>query len=155
MSLFDGLFRSSQRGFTLIELLVVVIIMGFFSSMVFLSVASGIFKSREERFVRDFEYELKRARVSAIGQGRLVRFMIDGSSRKSGILGRNQMEIPESIQVEGKGILEDEEGRYMILFFPDGSASGGEIDLKWEDGRLDRISIGIVWGEVRRESRRS
>lgn len=144
--------RASAAGFTFIELMVVLVLMALFSSMVFISVASGIFRSQEERFVRQFEYGLKRARISAVGQGRQVAFVIDAGRRRIEIDGQGMEDIPESIQIEGKGIIEDQAGRFMILFFPDGSSSGGQIEIKWEDGRTDRLDIGMVWGSVIRRT---
>jgi general secretion pathway protein H len=136
------------KGFTLIELLVVLVIISILSSMVFVAVASGIFKSKENRFIQSFEQNLIRSRSASLGRGEAVRFFIDGDSRTFCAEGLKWQSIPESIQVEGEGVGEVEPGVYAVTFYPDGSSSGGEIDLKWEGGRIDRIVIDRFLGLI-------
>ncbi len=140
--------KTGTGGFTLVELLVVLVLMGLLASMVFISVASGIFRSEEQRFLKQFAYELKRARTLAIGQGKAVRFLIDGADRLAGIQGKEMHPIPTALQIEAKGLMEDERGRAFLLFMPDGSSSGGEIDLVWNDGRREQFVIGMVFGTI-------
>ena len=137
-----------SRGFTLIELLVVMVLIGIFSSLVFVSVSSGIFRSREKRFVQSFTQSLFRARAASLGRGRVVRFLINGEKREFCIEGRRCQDIPKSIQIEGKGIGKLEPNVYAVTFYPDGSSSGGEIDLKKEDGSTDQIEIDKILGLI-------
>ncbi|RKX60590.1 MAG: hypothetical protein DRP28_01000 [Thermodesulfobacteriota bacterium] len=137
-----------SRGFTLIELLVVLVLIGIFSSLVFVAVAGGILRSEERRFVQSFTQTLVRARSAGLGRGEAVRFLIDGESRTFCVEGLKWQDIPESIKVEGKGVGEVEPGIHAVTFYPDGSSSGGEIDLKWEGGRMDRIVIDRFLGLV-------
>ena len=137
-----------SRGFTLIELLVVLVLIGIFSSLVFVSVSSGIFRSREKRFVQSFTQSLFRARAASLGRGRVVRFLINGEEREFCMEGRRCHDIPKSIQIEGKGIGKLEPNVYAVTFYPDGSSSGGEIDLKKEDGSTDQIEIDKILGLI-------
>jgi general secretion pathway protein H len=149
-----GLQRPSvgmSPGFTLFELMVVLVLIGLLSSMVFVSVSSGLFKSRETKFVDHFMAGLRSARTRAIGQGRAVQFLIDGDNRLYGLKYPGLREIPGSIQVEGKDIEELEDGIFGIIFYPDGSASGGELDLKWANGRVDTFRIARIWSSIRHE----
>jgi general secretion pathway protein H len=140
-----------SKGFTLVELLVVLVLIGIFSSLVFVSVAGGILRSEENRFVQSFTQTLIRARSASLGRGEAVRFFIDGESRSFCVEGLKWQNIPESIKVEGEGVGEVEPGVHAVIFYPDGSSSGGEIDLKWEGGRLDRIEIDKFLGLIRME----
>jgi general secretion pathway protein H len=140
-----------SKGFTLIELLIVLILIGIFSSLVFVAVASGILRSEENRFIQSFSQTLVRARSASLGRGEAVRFFIDGESRAFCFEGLKWQNIPESIKIEGEGVGEVEPGIYAVTFYPDGSSSGGEIDLKWEGGRMDRIVIDRFLGLIRME----
>ncbi|MCD6197671.1 MAG: prepilin-type N-terminal cleavage/methylation domain-containing protein [Deltaproteobacteria bacterium] len=144
-------FASGSKGFTLVELLVVLVLIGIFSSLVFVSVAGGILRSEENRFIQSFTQTLIRARSASLGRGEAVRFFIDGESRTFCVEGLKRQNIPESIKVEGEGVGEVEPGVHAVTFYPDGSSSGGEIDLKWEGGRLDRIVIDKFLGLIRME----
>ena len=145
---------SSGEGFTLFELMVVLVLIGLLSSMVFVSVSSGLFKSRETKFIDQFSTCLKRARTRAIGQGRTVEFMIDGEKRRYGLKVPGLKDIPASIQVEGEEIEELDQGIYGIVFYPDGSSSGGILDLKWDNGRIDTFKIARIWSHISHESSR-
>jgi len=141
-----------SAGFTLFELIVVLVLIGLFSSMVFVSVSSGLFKSRETKFIDQFEASLKSARTRAIGQGRAVKFIIDGENRRYGLKVPGLKDIPGSIQVEGEKIEELDDGIYGIIFYPDGSSSGGVLDLKWDNGRTDTFKIARIWSNISHES---
>ncbi len=142
-------------GFTLIELMVVLVLVGLISSVVFLSVSSGFFKSKEKRFITEFTSVLKRCRNMAIGNGRSFSFIIDGNKRVFGIRGKAEKEIPKSIEVRGEGLLELEEGVFTLVFYPDGSSSGGEIELNWESGRKDLFKVGSVFARIKHETSES
>lgn len=139
------------RGFTLIELLVVLVLVGILSSLVFVSVSSGIFRSKESRFIQSFTQSLVRARSASLGRGKVVRFLINGEEREFCIEGRKWQDIPKSIQIEGKGIGKVRSDVYAITFYPDGSSSGGEIDLKKEDGRTGQIRVDKLLGLIHME----
>lgn len=133
------------------ELMVVLVLIGLFSSMVFVSVSSGLFKSKETKFVNQFLAGLRTARTRAISQGRAVRFIIDGDNRRYGLKALGLKEIPSDIQVEGSDIEELEEGVFAIVFYPDGSSSGGELEIKWSDGQTDTIKIARIWSSIAHE----
>ena len=145
----------NKAGFTLFELMVVLVLIGLMSSMVFISVSSGIFKSKEKRFVYDFRKCLLSARNRAIGTGRPVNFIIDGDKRVFGIKGKRLKEIPRSLEIKGDKIIELEDGIFAITFYPDGSSSGGELELNWENGRDDLFIIGRIFAYINHEIKSS
>ncbi|MGQ9499015.1 MAG: prepilin-type N-terminal cleavage/methylation domain-containing protein [Dissulfurimicrobium sp.] len=136
------------KGFTLVELLIVLLLVGSISAMVFIAVGSGILKSKESRFISNFTQTLVHARSASLVRGETVRFVIYGPEREFFVQGKRPEHIPETIKVEGSGINELRPGVYVVYFFPDGSSSGGEIDLKRQDGSIDRISIDRFLGII-------
>jgi general secretion pathway protein H len=115
------------------------------------AVTGGILRSEDARFVQAFRHNLVHARASSLGRGELVRFLIDGEERVISFEGGRRYRIPETIQVEGTGVAEVQPGVFAIFFYPDGSSSGGEIDLRWEDGSLDRVKVDKLLGIIRME----
>lgn len=141
------------RGFTLIELIMVLLIISLGTSIVFVAVSSGLLTSSDKKFARDFTTMLSRAKTASLGRGRMVSFLIDGENRQYCIEGRAWKEIPSTIQVSAEGLKEKDEGIYAVVFYPDGSSSGGEIDLEYDEtGDRTRIKIGKLVGIVDVES---
>ncbi len=128
------------------ELMVVMVLIGIVGSIVFVSVSSSVLRSSKSRFTMGFAQELVSAKSAGLAGGRPVNFRIDSGQRRYGW--RNWHPIPESVQIEGEGIGRCGEGIYCVTFYPDGSSSGGRIDLVWEKGRVDRIRIDPLLGTV-------
>lgn len=137
----------SEKGFTLMELLVVMVIVGLMSSLVFVAVGSGMLKSAESRFEADFLSCIKQARSAAIGRGKAVRFIIDEEDRRIFIEGGKSVSIPETVQIEGTGVIELSNGGYAVIFFPDGSSTGAELDLKYNNA-VRQIRVNKLLGTV-------
>ncbi|MDD3553342.1 MAG: GspH/FimT family pseudopilin [Deltaproteobacteria bacterium] len=137
----------SEKGFTLMELLVVMVIVGLMSSLVFVAVGSGILKSEETRFEANFLSTLKHARSAAIGRGKAVRVIIDEENRRIFMDEGKPTAIPETVQIEGSGVIELAGGGYAVLFFPDGSSTGAELDLKYNNA-VRQIRVNKLLGTV-------
>ena len=100
----------------------------------------------------EFQQSLLRTRSRSLSRGKSVRFLIDSENRKFSIEGGSrEFDIPQEVQVEGEGIGEIDTGIYGITFYPDGSSSGGEIDLTWEDGTVIRFSVDKLLGIIKQE----
>ncbi|MEF3168003.1 MAG: prepilin-type N-terminal cleavage/methylation domain-containing protein [Deltaproteobacteria bacterium] len=144
--------RSDAAGFTLVELLVVLVLISFLSSVVFISVSSGILKSEKTRFLTTFSQGLVHARTASLGRGETVRFEIDSAERSFSVAEKTLGEIPETLQIEANGALTLAQGRYGIAFYPDGSSSGGEIDITENGSLVERITIDKILGIIKREA---
>ncbi|NDY42089.1 prepilin-type N-terminal cleavage/methylation domain-containing protein, partial [Dissulfurirhabdus thermomarina] len=124
-------------GFTLLEILLVMVLIGVSAGLVFVAVGGGAFQSERRRLLEDFTGALRDARTRGLLSGRPVFFVIDGEGRTYGA-GRRRP-FPAEVQVEGDGVVEAGGGVYGILFYPDGSSSGGRLDLRWAGGKVDRV----------------
>ena len=140
-----------SKGFTLLELLLVLILIGICSSLVFVSVTGGLLRSEKSKFFHSFTQGLLQARTASLGRGEPVKFIIDAGERTYSVGQKQKGTIPEVIQIEGNGILELGDGIYCVYFFPDGSSSGGEIDLKVNGKAIKRISIDKILGIIHTE----
>ena len=138
-----------RSGFTLFELLVVMVILGLAAGLTFVSVSSGILKGKDARFREEVRTLLQRARAKALLSGEPVRVLIESEERRIEIEGGRGVEIPEEVQVEGEGVGEVSPGIYGILFYPDGSSSGGALFLRWPDGAEYSIRVGRIFGGVK------
>jgi len=139
---------NTQKGFTLVELIVVLVIISLASALVFVSIGGGMLRSEEDRLVIDFVQELTHARSISLARGKTVRFIIDGENRYYHIEGKGHESIPETVQIEAKGLARLDDGLFAVYFFPDGSASGGEIDLWWKEDVINRIKVNRLMGTV-------
>jgi prepilin-type N-terminal cleavage/methylation domain-containing protein len=140
------------NGFTLMELIVVMVIVGLMSSLVFVAVGSGILRSEDSRFEAAFLRALKHARTTAIGRGQAVRFIIDAENRRIVVEGDKPITIPETVQIEGSDVITlSSGGAYAIIFFADGSSTGAELDLKYNN-TIRQIRVNKLFGTVEVET---
>ncbi len=142
--------KNNRKGFTLIELLIVLVIIGLSTALVFLSVTSGFFRSEERKFIEFFNSGLLRAKSESLCNGSSVWFIIDSETREIRWGKKEKESIPETIQIEANGLEELEQGVFGILFFPDGSSSGGEIEIKKDNKTLGKVTISRLFGGITR-----
>lgn len=103
-----------------------------------------------EETARKMLGELRAARAEAIGAGAPVAVSFDLAARRFGREGR-EAALPEGVELTLRTGLEaaDRRGRARIVFFPDGSATGGTLRL---EGRGPATVLTVRWltGAVRR-----
>jgi general secretion pathway protein H len=135
-----------KAGFTLIEMVVVLAILGLMLGLV---LTHGPVRSQRieiDAAARDIAGSLRLARSNAIAQNRLVTFNIDVAH---GIT-RTDNGPPHSLPAYLTLRVTAERGGAVpgIRFAPDGSSSGGQIELL-AHGR--HVQIGVDWltGRVR------
>jgi general secretion pathway protein H len=163
---YNGRPRSSAAGFTLIEMIVVLTILGFAASFVVPSFTSGLPHWRLRGAARDIVTLLKFARNQSVASIRPLHVVLDRSRNlywldsadvpvmadpdRSGKRNIRLYALPDGVsfgEVAG-GIFPAEKERVRILFFPRGSSSGGDVQLRDEKGRAYRIHVDSVTGRA-------
>lgn len=136
----------AAAGFTLIEMIVVLAVMGLMLALV---VSRGPVRSPRlelDAAARDIAGGLRLARAQAIAENRPVAFSVDiarGSTRTDAGPPRA---LPAGFAIR---IVAERGGAVPVIRFgPDGSSSGGRIELT---GQGLRVQIGVDWltGRVR------
>ena len=122
----------TERGFTLIEMLVVLTVLALVSSLAFPAVERAFARERFRAAGAELEQRLHAARASAIAGGTATRF--------------DPGALPQGLALDGP--------RGGIVFYPDGSANGGQLVLGAvnTDGgpRQFRLAIDGVTGRIAR-----
>ena len=140
-------------GFTLVELIVALAVVG--TMLAAMPAALGrMYDTMQYRAtVRDLLAELKGARLEAMSSGRPTVFAVDVEARRFGTGGRQTREIPPGLEVKAL-VAESEtaaDGRMGIRFYPDGSATGGSIEIVRTSGAGLRLRVDWLLGRVSQE----
>lgn len=145
--------RAGSRGFTLIELIVALAVASLMLAMIPVAMGKALDAMRYRALVREVVGDLRMARNHAMLAGQPVRYVIDLPARRLGVA-ENLREIPEGLEVDAvvasAGI--DQPGRGAILFYPDGSSTGGSIAiLRSAAGSGVRVRVDWLLGRVTQE----
>ena len=138
------------RGFTLVELVVALGV----ATLMLATVPASLSRAHEameyRTTVREILASLKSARLAAMQSGTPAAFVLDTGERRFGADDAPTRGIPERLKVAM--ILADTEldadtsGR--IRFYPDGSATGGAIDIVRPSGSGVRLTVDWLLGRV-------
>ncbi len=134
-----------NKGFTLLELLAVLAILALSAALI-LPRFSGVVQTGElKAAVRHLAATLRAARGLAVGEQRTVSVWLDVVQRQYQVEGLpTQYALPDRMAVEFTAAHTEVLGQQLagIRFFPDGTATGGQIVL---DGGLRRFHIDVQW----------
>ncbi|MBY4678551.1 GspH/FimT family pseudopilin [Marinobacterium arenosum] len=142
----------SSAGFTLLELLIVLVIGVMVIGLVaprFAALVPGVeLKGETQKLAALLRY----SRSRALAEGREIRLQLVDEPLGLQITGREQLyRWPASYQLHMEPISEDDpvisEELPAFRFYPDGSASGGEITLG-SAGQRYRINVEWLTGKV-------
>lgn len=135
------------RGFTLLEVLVVLVILGLAMTLV-VPVIGRSMQSSMSDVARNLELEMRRARSEAVTQQRNTLFWVDVVSRGYGTGHRELGEIPALYSISARTAdLANADSRAGLLFFPDGSSSGGSVTLR-HGGEALTLEVDWLTGRV-------
>ncbi len=142
----DQVFRN-RKGFTLIELLMVMTIIILMLSMTTVYISSALPSSRFNSTVRDMAATIRHAKYLLQKSGKEQVVAIDIDSKRYGIEGRGDKEIPEGIDLKVIDTFSGEinEGIFRLTFSISGGPGGGTIVL-WDKKREVKIYIDPVVG---------
>ncbi len=136
------------RGFTLIELLVVMMILALAATTVGPLLSRGV-GSQLQSSVRDLATGLRWARSEAVSGRRSVALWVD-TADKSYVFEtrRRRYRLPEEADVLVNTTEREVRGDLAaIRFYPDGSSSGGSIELGAE-GVVFQVTVDWLTGAV-------
>lgn len=142
--------RTRQRGVSLLEMLLVVVLIAATGMMAAAAFTGGLAGVQLRQAAKEVAAQLRHARTRAIATGEPQRFSIDPVARTwSGADGRSG-ELPQELEIRfiGARQVQASEGEGTVLFFPDGAATGGRIQLLRNDAGWD-VDVAWLTGEVR------
>jgi len=131
-----------ESGFTIIELIVVLAVLAFAYALVAPSVAGLFDGPRFDGAVRDMVIALREARATAITTSRDTRFAV-AADRRSWRSDGHAGAVAEGVSLALEGPAASPE----IVFFPDGSSTGGRVVLR-SGGRARVVAVDWVSGRV-------
>lgn len=142
------------KGFTLLELLVVLILIAVITAVVAPRITGGLAGANAKKQVRDMVSLLRKARQSAVMEGRVISFAVTEDKRqfRIGEQPANPLAGPATLALLSSemslgGAVETDETPVVLYFYPDGTSSGGVLHLNFPRGQHS-INIGWLTGEV-------
>jgi general secretion pathway protein H len=137
------------RGFTLIELILVMVILTLTISMILPRVGAGWKRMEDREFLQEFAQTIRRARLQAMNTGEIRAFRIRGSERLYDLKTPPQKPIPENVDIFADNLeMDPETADRLILFYPDGSLLGNDLEIVFDKSRTFRVSIHPLFGVV-------
>ena len=103
--------------------------------------------------VRSVVSGIHAARYGAMVRGETVDFVVTPVERQFQI-GKGEIKrLPESISltVHAAREVSHGDGTAVIRFYPDGSSSGGSVDLQHESGKAVRLRVDWLLGKLTQE----
>ena len=150
-----------KSGFTLLELLVVLAVVGLLLSISVPLLSGGSGGTEVKAKARELAAALRLSRSEAITKNKTISALIDVRGRRFLTTEPKPGTFPKDLTVSLRPVagtwsaLGDRKAARPILFFPDGSSTGGTISLAREgfvhDVRIDWLT-GHVSIEVPRQS---
>jgi general secretion pathway protein H len=140
----------SRAGFTMVELVVVLVIISMVVAVVLPRIGAGWRRMEDREFLQDFVQTLKRGRLIAMNSGRLTAFRIRPSERLYDIGMPPTRRIPDHVDIYSDHLERDPETQdHLVVFYPDGSLSGGDIEVTFDKERSFLITIHPLVGNIR------
>ena len=145
----DGNGRAARmRGFTLIELLVVLVIAAFITALVVPRLTGATERAAVRSAARELEAALRTTRSAAMAEGRPQALIIDtarGVFQQGSRSGRLPSGVHLLLTTTTGDRLDAQTGR--IRFFPDGTSTGGGIDV-WAGSDRNQVLVDWLSGRV-------
>ena len=131
-------------GFTLLEILAVLALIGLALAVTAFSLDGGLERAKLDSSARDIAASLRHTRTLALTAHRPQWFTLDLNARSFASPGRDARVLPGGTALHVTSAAEDADkpGIARIRFFPDGSSTGGHIELT---RRQREVRIDVDW----------
>lgn len=141
--------RSAQRGFSLIEIILVIAIIALASVLAAAAMGGGFKGMQLKASARQIASNLRYTRAQAIETGQPQSFVIDPHAHQWRAPKAHHGDIPAKLGIVFTGAREvqPQAGEGAIVFFPDGAATGGRIQLTSGKSAWN-IDVGWLTGQV-------
>ncbi|MCF7222101.1 type II secretion system protein XpsH [Marilutibacter chinensis] len=138
------------RGVSLVEMLLVVALFAVASLLAAAAMTGGFRGMQLRSAAKEVASQLRYTRAQALATGEPQRFVIDPQAHRWEAPNGRHGEIPEAVGIRFTGAREAQaaEGQGAVLFFRDGAATGGRIQLSIEQAAWN-IDVAWLTGEVR------
>lgn len=144
--------RSHSHGFTLIELLVVMAMMGLLTALLSPRVQSALPGFELRTAARELAAGLRETRAESVRRGAPTALVLDIGRGRYTVAGSGKpTRLPDGLKVDALAAANDlgaETKMARYRFFPDGTATGGQITLSRGDA-IYRVDIDWMTGRVR------
>jgi general secretion pathway protein H len=139
----------TRRGFTLLELILVMLILSLTIGIILPRVGAGWKRMEDREFLQEFVQTLRRARLQAMNMGEIRAFRIRGSERLYDLKTPPQKPIPENVDIYADNLeMDPATADRLILFYPDGSLLGNDLEIVFDKSRTFRVSVHPLFGVV-------
>lgn len=137
------------RGVSLLEMLLVVGLIAATSVLAAAAFTGGFAGAQLRSSAKEIAAQLRYTRTRAIASGQPQRFVIDPAARTWQAPDGRDGEIPDALEVRFTGAREVQpsRGEGAVMFFADGAATGGRIQLR-RDTAAWNVDIAWLTGEV-------
>jgi len=125
-----------KRGFTLLEILVVLLLISLIAALIFPRMGSLI--PREEAFLARAATFIENTRTLALTKHKALLLVFSPKDRTIKVLvlkgSKTQklgkvLRVPAEIEIKAEGLLALPQKQWGILFLPNGTSSGGEVEV--------------------------
>lgn len=140
-----------SRGFTFLELLAVLAILALLIGLVSPQLYGGLERERFRAAMRSFAAALRLARSAAVTDCQPVRVLVDLEQGRWWLEGGNRGGgWPPGTRLTDATLVWPDDGRRRgyLVFYPDGSSSGGRLVLMDRRGRTFAVNIDVVTSRV-------
>ena len=141
--------RSAPQGFSLIEIILVMVIIALASVLAAAAMGGGFRGMQLKSSAKQIASNLRYTRAQAIQTGRPQRFVIDPRRHHWEAPKAHRGNVPPKLGIVfiGAREVQPQSGEGAIVFFPDGAATGGRIQLTAGKVAWD-INVGWLTGQV-------
>lgn len=131
------------------KMIVVLAIIAVTTAVVVPRVGSNWKQFEDSDFLQQFTESIQRSRLFAMNCGRPIAFRLNGAERIFGSDNPPRQPIPLNAEIFSDNLeMEPETGDFLIIFHPDGSLVGNDLEVVFDHERTYHIYIHPLFGTV-------